>query len=303
MRASSSRLVYIMVLAGVFSVSTSSVLIKMADAHAAVVVLYRMLFSALFTSVIMMRLSHGEIKKLSRADTVRGLFGGLFLALHFLTWILSLQNTTIAASTTLVSLHPVCILFFNYLVHGERYTRLALCGAAAALVGVAIIGAGHYAGNGQSFSGDVLALLGAVFMAAYLLVGRSVRARVSVWTYTTGVYWVAAVIMLIVSLSLGLRIFDYPARTFVIFVALAAVPTLLGHTVFNWALGFVSPAFISVAVLGEPVGATFLGLIVLGEVPTARVITGGLLVVCGLAVFASQPVMTGRRPQECGLNE
>ncbi len=302
MRAS-SRLVYIMVLAGVFSVSTSSVFIRMADAHAAVVALYRMLFSALFTSLIMVRLSQGEIKKLSREDTVLGLLGGLFLALHFLTWILSLQYTTIAASTTLVSLHPVFILSFNYVVYRERYTRLALGGAAVALMGAAVIGVGHYRGNAQSCSGDVLAILGAVFMAAYLLVGRKVRARVSVWTYTTGVYSVAAVVMLIVSLSIGLPIFDYPARTFAIFVALAAIPTLLGHTVFNWALGFVSPAFISVAVLGEPVGATLLGLIVLGEVPAVRVIVGGAMVVCGLALFASQPVVTGPQLREYNLNE
>ena len=138
-----------------------------------------------------------------------------------------------------------------------------------------------------SFLGDFLALLGAIFASGYLLIGRQLRSKMSLVAYTFMVYGVAAVVLLIAVAVGHMPLTGYPPTTFIWFLALAVVPQLLGHSTFNWALRYLSAAFISVSLLGEPIGSTMLAYIILGEIPSVMKIVGGVLILVGI-VFASR---------------
>ncbi|MBX6349986.1 MAG: DMT family transporter [Clostridia bacterium] len=210
---------------------------------------------------------------------------GLLLALHFTSWIASLRYTTVASSLVLVSSHPLLVAAAAVPLGDEPLSRAAYLAAGVALLGTAIVGGGDYALGGTALYGDGLALLGAACLAGYMLVGRRLRSRLDNATYTTWVYAFAAVALGLGARVAGVPLVPYPPREWAIFLALAVVPTLFGHTLFNWALEHVPAATVSVTNLGEPVGATLLAWLVLGELPTAAEAAGGAAILAGLVGF------------------
>ena len=114
--------------------------------------------------------------------------------------------------------------------------------------------------------GDVLGLLAGFVLGAYLIVGRQLRARIDILGYITILYTCSAVILLIVTLLSGHSLFGYSSTTYIMLILLALVPQLIGHTSFNLAVRLIPVTFVSVSILGEPIGATLLGSIILGEI-------------------------------------
>jgi drug/metabolite transporter (DMT)-like permease len=197
----------------------------------------------------------------------------------------------------LVTTTPLWVALFSPLALRERITRMALAGMALALVGGVVVGlsdsctlaAGRLACpplsafvGGKAFLGDFLALAGAWMAAGYMLVGRKLRAKVSLIPYIFVVYGAAAAALLAVMFAAGESPAGYPPLTYLWFILLALVPQLLGHTSFNWALGYLPASFVSVVLLGEPIGSTILAFLILGEAPGWLKIGGGALILAGI---------------------
>jgi drug/metabolite transporter (DMT)-like permease len=222
---------------------------------------------------------------LSARDVRKSLVSGVFLAFHFLSWITSLRYTSVASSVVLVSCHTLIIVMWAKLTAGKTFSRRAMAGVTIALLGTALIGVKGWNAGSQELLGDALAFLGAIFMAGYCIVGQDVRQRVGVLSYTTVVYGTAAVVLFGACLALSVPLWPYPPREWRIFWLLAIIPTVFGHTMFNWALKYVPAWAVSAAILGEPVGAAILAFAVLGESPGTIVILGGIMVIAGLYTF------------------
>jgi drug/metabolite transporter (DMT)-like permease len=138
--------------------------------------------------------------------------------------------------------------------------------------------------RGQAFLGDLLALVGAVAAAGYLLIGRKLRARISLLSYIFMVYGMAAVVLLGIMFAAGQSPLGYPPQTYLWLLLLALIPQLIGHSTYNWALGYLSAAYVSIALLGEPIGSTILAYFLLSETPTLFKIVGGILILAGIYV-------------------
>ena len=281
-----TRLAYLALGIGVLGVSTSSILIKwMPLVPALAIAAYRLGFTVLFLGPVALATRRGELAEVGRRDVALSVLGGVFLAAHFAAWITSLKFTSVASSVVLVTLQPVFVLLGARLLFGERVTRAGLLGVALALGGGALIGWSDWQAGRQELQGDWLALVGALLVAFYLLVGRSVRRRLSVLPYTTLVYGAAAVLVAW-SLLAGVPLYPYPWAAWLLFLALAVFPTIFGHTMFNYAIGHLPAGLVSVSILGEPVGAAALAYLLLGERLSPLQAVGGLGVLAGIAVFA-----------------
>lgn len=210
---------------------------------------------------------------------------GLFLGVHFASWVASLQYTSVASSTVLVTLHPFVVLAAGAWLFGERVPPVAVIGVVLAISGSALVGWGDFSLGGTALYGDFLAFVGAVTVAGYILIGRSVRQRVGLLPYAAVVYGVAALALLLMAALTGTPLLGYAPREWGLFLALAALPTIMGHTVMNWALRYLKAAVVSVSILGEPVGASALAFLLFGEAPGSLSLTGGLLILVGIAVF------------------
>ena len=271
---------------GVVGASFSSILIKMlGDVPPLVIAFYRLGLTALILAPLALVRNRRELAMVEVKDWVLSALSGLFLAGHFAAWITSLEYTSVASSVVLVTLQPLFVLAGAFVFFRERSTARGLMGVAVALVGAAVIGLGDVGGGRQALLGDLLALLGAVLVAGYILVGRSVRQRVGVVPYTLTVYSMSAAALLAASLAFGLPVRGYGSQQWLLFWLLAIVPTIFGHTLFNFALGHLKAAVVSVAILGEPVGASILATLLLHERPTPAQMLGGALILGGLYVF------------------
>lgn len=138
--------------------------------------------------------------------------------------------------------------------------------------------------RGRAFWGNILALAGAWLAAGYMLVGRKVRSALSLVSYISIVYGFAAVLLVGMALLSGEALGGFHGLTYVWFLCLAAIPQLLGHTSYNFALGYLPAVFVSIAVLAEPIGATLLAIPVLGEWPGFLEVAGGVIILVGISL-------------------
>lgn len=275
---------YFILILGVVSVSFAAVFIRLADAPPLVIATYRLVIASGVLIPLTLVRSGKTLKKLSRSDVLLILLSSVFIALHFALWITSLSYTTIASSVVIVTSHPVFVAIISYFLWGERLNRLTILGIVVALVGVVFINYGGFTLNPRAIIGDLMALLAALSMGAYLIIGRQIRGRISILPYLASIYAGAALLLLVASLSSGQALFGYSGTTYTMLFLLALVPQLIGHSSLNLAVRLMPVTTVSVGILGEPVIAIALGYAILGEGITTIEILGSLLTLGGIFI-------------------
>jgi drug/metabolite transporter (DMT)-like permease len=277
-------------IAATLAVSASAITVRLAQTDATTVVWLRMALAVLLLLPWAAR-DLDERDPEGPRDWRLVLAAGAALAVHFLTWTASLGLTSVAASVLLVSLHPVMVALLGARWLGERLGRAGAAGIALALAGTLLTCGGDLGHGPGALSGDLLALVGAAALAAYLLIGRRLRRSQGTALYSASVYAVVAVAALGTGAAGGAVAAPSP-RALLAGVFLAAVCTVGGHTVFNWALRHVPASTVSVAFLAEPPLAALLALLLLREAPPAATLAGAPLILGGMALC----LRSGRRP-------
>jgi len=264
----------------VASVSVAAIFIRLAEAEPLTFAAYRLSLGAALVAVPTLLRSRAGLRALRRADMPLLVLSGLFLAAHFVLWITSLSLTSVASSVLLVTTTPVFVALASHLWLRERVGRLTAAAVALTLAGGAVLAVGG--GGEQRLLGDGLALLAAVAVAGYILAGRRARSRIANLPYVTVVYTVTAVVLLVAAVGTGVPMLGLPAETYFWIAASALLPQAIGHTLLNWGLGHASATSVAMAVRAEPVIATLLAIVVLGEIPPWTVVPGGALVLAGV---------------------
>jgi len=267
---------------GVAAVSSAAILIREADAPALVIASYRLGLAALPTGALV--LATGRREAYRDGLWVWPILAGAFLAAHFGFWIASLQQTSVITSVVLVTTNPLFVGLASPFVLRERVSAATWAGIGIATVGAGLMAAEDLGEGLGTLVGDLYALLGAVFGAGYLMIGRRVRPQMSLVGYV-GVVYPAAALLLVASVLVAQEPFTgYSTKTFLMLGLLALVPQLIGHSAISWSLAYVPAALVAVAILGEAVGATILAAIVLQETPSGLEMAGALLVLTAVYV-------------------
>lgn len=292
----------IVLLIGIIAVSAASILIRNAQttAPSLVIASYRMAIASLVVVPVALWRHQNEFRKLRATEWLLAAASGVFLALHFAAWVTSLEYTSVTSSVVLDATSPLWVAVGSWLLLRERLTRLVVCGLIVAVAGSLVIGLGDMTqgARGASLLGDSLALLGALMVTGYWVIGRHVRGSLSLVPYIAIVYSMAAVVLLIMAAGARQPLTGYDTTTYVWLVLLALVPQLVGHSSFNWALARLPAVFVAVATLGEPIGATVLAYFLLSETPTTIRMFGAALVLAGIAVtMRRQPSAASIEPQ------
>lgn len=277
---------YIILLIGVIAVSTSAIFVRLSTAPSGVIAFYRLFFSVLVMLPLFLSKYRSELLLLSKKDWLFSALAGIFLAFHFILWFESLHYTSVASSTVLVTLQPLFAFLGTYFFFKERISLKAIISGGIAVAGSIMISWGDFRISGIALYGDFLALIACALITAYLLFGQHVRKRVTLVTYTFVVYSMSAITLLLYILIQKLPLFPYQPSDWLYFLLLALVPNLMGHTLFNWSLKWLSTSIISIAILFEPVGATILAYIFLQEQTVWTQIVGGIIVISGIMLFA-----------------
>jgi drug/metabolite transporter (DMT)-like permease len=302
---------YLVLLAGVLIAATSSILIRLAQAAGApslVIASWRLILAAMILTPIAWRRRGPEIRQLPRQDLYWGMAAGLFLAAHMATWISSLAFTSVASAAALVTTNPLWVALAVFFLFGERPSRKTLTGLSAAMLGSILIAFSDggvliidpavrpavqfnwqnlVAPAGQADTallGDFLALLGAITVTGYMLIGRNLRRRLSTTAYVWLAYTAAAVVLLLVTLLAGVPLWGYTWQAYLWILLLALGPQLLGHTSFNWTLAHLSTTFVALAILGEPVGSAIFAFFLFGETFEPVQLVGFVLLLVGIGL-------------------
>lgn len=265
----------------IVSVSSSSILIRLSEAPSLVIASYRLGLASLF--MVLVACSKHELPQLlelTKKDALALGLSGFFLYIHFATWITSLFYTTVATSVIIVDSSPLFVAVLSYLFLKETLSVRAVSGIFLSVFGAVLIGLSNPVE--ENLVGIFLAFVGALGLAAYLVIGRNLRKKLDTFSYVSGVYSVSFVFLLVTALAFCVPLSGYSPTQYLIFVLLALVPSGLGHTLYNYCLKYLKAAVVSVAILGEPVGATLLAILFFREVPTVLIVAGGILVIGGI---------------------
>jgi drug/metabolite transporter (DMT)-like permease len=276
--------VYIPLIIGIIAISFSSIFVKWSDAPVSVQGMYRLLFTLFL--MLPFTLKHiSSLKSIALREWILLLLSGTFLALHFLFWMGSLKLTTVASSTILLSLQPVFVMAGAYFAFREKTSKPAIIGMLVAITGAVMIGWGDIGISNQHIQGDILSILGTIVVAVHMLIGQKLLKTIPAAIYSFSVFLSAVVVFAVYNTLLHIPMTGYSDKDWGIFLLLAIVPTVFGHVLFNWLLKYVTAATISMAILGEPVGATLLAYLLLNETLTFSQWTGGAIVLLGLYYF------------------
>lgn len=276
---------YIAIVIGVISVALSAVFVKLTDSNSGLTAFYRMLFSVVIMLPIFLMKYRSELSKLQRKDWLFSSVAGVLLAFHFIIWFESLNYTSIASSTVLVTLQPIFAFVGTYIFFKEKVSLKSIVAAVIAIAGSFYISIGDFKVSGSALYGDMLALIACAFITGYLLFGQNVRKRLSLITYTMIVYTVSTITLFLYVLTVEHTFIPAVNSDWLYFILLAIIPNLLGHTLFNYAIKWVSTNTISMAILLEPIGATILAFYIFGEKLISSQIIGGTIVMVGLLIF------------------
>ena len=290
--------VRLLVILGVLSVSFAAILVKMSGATALHNAFFRMLFSTLLLVPFVWN-ARKEFFHIDLKSFLLMILSGIALGLHFFTWFISLDHTSIANSMVLICMSPIFTVSGGALLFGTKFKKQEVLMIFTAIVG-SIIMALH---SGQlemgELYGNAMALLGAFLIAVYLLIGRYVRRTASTTIYTFMVYGFASLSLGLIALFEGTSLLQQQPKDWGIFILLALFPTLMGHSLFSYALKYVKAAFISTAVLFEPVLTIILAMVIFGIYPDLIQILGGGIILISLIVYT----VNGKDSVNGGLSE
>ena len=292
------------ILTAILAVSTGSIIIKFAqqDAPSLVIAALRLSFATLLLAPVALTRYRAELRAITRWEIILGLLSGLFLAIHFATWITSLEYTSVASSVIFVSTGPLWVALLSPILLKEHLVRTALFGLTMAILGVSIIGLsgacvwahGLSCPNlsnvmqGRAMWGNFLALAGAWAVTGYLIIGRKLRGNMSLLPYIFLVYSMAALVLIIIMRAGGESPLGYAPKAYLWIFLLAVVPQLIGHSTYNWLLKYLPATFVAITTLAEPIGAAILAYFLLKETPTPSILIGGGLILVGIYLASKE---------------
>ena len=278
----------VMIVIGVIGISMSAILIRFSTAPSAVTASWRLLWTVILMSPVVFGTKgcRKELLSIDRRTVGLSIISGIFLAIHFWFWFESLRLTSVASASTIVSTEVIWVSIGFFLFLKGKLSLKAIAAIAVAFGGSALVALADSGSGGTHLQGDLFALLAAMAVAVYMLIGRTLRASVSNTVYTYIVYAACAAGLLTMSVIQQQGLFDYGINGILIGLALAVFSTILGHSVFSWCLKYFSPSFVSACKLCEPVVAAILAGFLFGEVPGTIQLAGCVLILGSVLYYS-----------------
>lgn len=277
-----------MIVVGVIGISLSAIFVKYSTAPSAVTAAFRLLWTVvLMTPVVFGKKEvRKELLSIDKKQGVLSALSGVFLAAHFVLWFESLHHTSVASSTTIVCTEVIWVsLGFVFFMKG-RLSGKAMGAIAVTFLGSVLIACADSAAGGLHLYGDTLALLAAIAVAVYTLIGRIVREKVSTTVYTYVVYSACALLLVLTCLVQKQSLLGYGFSPVIVGLLLAIFSTILGHSIFSWCLKYFSPSFVSASKLCEPVVAAIAAGFLFGEMPVFLQVIGSILIFGGVLYYS-----------------
>ena len=278
---------FIMIIIGVIGISLSSIFVKYSPAPASVTAAWRLLWTIILLSPVVLG-THQFRKELvctSSRNILLSALSGVFLAIHFALWFESLKHTSVASSTTIVCTEVIWVSLGFWLFLKGKIQVKAILAIAVTLIGSTLIAFADSSSDAHLY-GDILALLAAIAVAVYMLIGRIIRKDLSTSVYTYIVYCACEISLLLLCAVQRNNLLAYGSTPILVGLFLAIFSTIMGHSIFSWCLKYFSPSFVSASKLCEPVVAAILAIFLFREIPNLLQILGSIFIIGGVFYYS-----------------
>ena len=296
--------VYGAVAVGLLAMSFASIFIRFAQNEGVpslVIAMGRLTLAALLLTPVVLARHRGVLRLLRRGDLLLAAASGALLATHFATWILSLEYTSVLVSVVLVTTSSLWAALLEFFFLRVNLRPVVIAGLLLAIAGGVIIGlggAGETAPGSHPVLGGALALTGALAMALYLVIGRTLCLRIGLLPYIWLVYGCAAMTLIAVVVLTATPVTGYTPQGYLWVALLGLAPQLIGHTSLNYALQYMSATYVSIATQMEPIGSALAAFLIFRERPAALQIVGSLVILAGVIVASLRKGAEGLRAED-----
>lgn len=286
---------YLAIVIAIASASSAAILIRLALQESmppALIAGARLFIAALVLTPLTLKSYWSHILKLSRNELMLAALSGIFLAIHFIAWVSSLQYATVLVSVVIVSSVPIWVAMLEVIFLSIHLSRPVMIGLLIALTGGISIGlplGGSEAGASPASAvenatslGASLAWIGALAISAYMLIGRKLRAKLPLIPYIWLVYGIATLVMTAVILLTATPVFGFSPEGYWVLLVMGLVPQLLGHSAVNFVLEYLPATLVSLFSQLEPIGSAVLAFILFSELPPAQQIIGSGIIIAGV---------------------
>jgi drug/metabolite transporter (DMT)-like permease len=283
--------VYLVLLAGTISVSFAPILVRYAQAEGVPSVLVaasRLVFAAILVTPLVLTRHMSTLRTLTRKEVALAAISGVFLAAHFLTWVISLEYTSVLISTVIVTSSPIWVAILESFLLRAKLPKAVILGLVIAIIGgimISLTGAidpGQELDSGASMFGAFLALLGALCMPFYLMIARKLGDRIPIMPYIWMVYGSAGIVLMVAAIASSTPLTGYSDRAWLAVAGMVIFPQLIGHTSLNYAVKFMPLTLVSMVSQMEPIGSSILAFLIFAELPLPIQIAGSAIIVTGV---------------------
>jgi len=278
-------LVFVLLAVAVAAASQSGNIVRLGSAHPLAMAAFRLILASIFLWPLALPRA-SELRRLRLRELALLGLSGIALALHLVTWIAAVQLTTVANAAVFFSVNPVITATASHLIFGERITKGFVGSVVLGLVGVCVLAVGDLTFSRADLPGDLLAVLCSFMFTAYFLLGKRLQRVLDSRVYVAALYGTAGLFGFVLMAVLGIPFFAYNGRTWLCFFLLALVPTMIGHSLFNYALRFIEAGRLSVVTLAEPPLAGLVAFLVWDEPVTLQALLGYTLIAASVVVLA-----------------
>jgi drug/metabolite transporter (DMT)-like permease len=291
------RKAYFVLFLGVVCFGFSSILIRMSDAPAPAIAGWRMLLAAMIIAPFALVGARSDLKSLSRRDTLLMVGTTIAFSIHFLSFVYAVKMTSVASAVLLINAHPIIVALLAYIALREG-TKWTATGAVIGMLGITLISLSET--GADNLSGDALAVFGACMMAIYIVMTRIMRKKLRILAFMFLFNVVSAAFLMGVAVLFTVPLWPYTIVDFMVFLAMAIVPALMGYGFYNYSLRYLAAPVVSVSQLGESIFAISFAILLFSEFPAPSAIMGGGLVIAGIILAVGTGVFNGKRKNGTG---
>ncbi len=287
---------FMLLVAGVFFISTSVFFIRLADIEPITLSAFRLLVATVFLFPVFLRdyrLYKGKIKKKTLLAPV---WPAVMLYIHFLSWLTGARLTPAVNASLIVNLVPLVMPALLYIFLREKISRLEALATVLALAGVGILGASDFRINPEFLYGDLLCFISMIFYSIYLVLSRKNVELESFWLYIVPLYFMAFVFCFLTALLFEDPLRYYATKDLLLALGLGLVPTVIGHTVMNYVMQRLPGQVVTIFSMFQFVFVGIMAYFIFNEIPSRTfylvsffLTLSGVVAVAGAGKQASLP--------------
>lgn len=248
----------------------------------------RMGLAAIALTPLVLRYYSQELQNLTKRDLIMAIIGGLFLVTHFMLMIFALENATTLVVLVIVNTGPLWVALLERVFLKEHLNRFVWIGMFVTIAGsfyIALnVNSGTSIGDGTPMLGAILSFFAAIAGAAYMVIGRTVRRKVSLFPYVWVVFSCGGILGLIVTLVTGTPIVGNPSGGYFWLLMLTLLPQLIGHSAFNFALRYFTATLTSLSSQLLTITGSIVAFLIFAEVPTLHDFIGSVVIALGVLI-------------------